>query len=161
VSVTRKILVVVTLLAITAGGFSVFYVARALRHPIASYAQAIESVRQVCPDAQEFKNLFPSSSDFISYYTGEAGSPEWNSTIENGELEIHAQMSLSLDAQRQNVTHCGPMRIFVLRIESIQMLSGGRESRQYSDQKIYSLEQLKSKLHGITDPESRLKELLR
>ncbi len=160
-SVKRKLLVVVTLFAITASGFSMFYVARALRHPIASYAQAIESVRQTCPDAQDFESLFPSSTVFISYYTGEAGSPEWNGTIETGELEIHAQMSLSFDAQRQTVTHCGPMRILVLRIKSIQTLSGGAEQRTYSDQKIYSLKQLKSKLHGITDPELRLKELLR
>lgn len=160
---TRRQIIIMSAVvaAVTIGGIGIGTLIRLLRYPSSAYAHALGSVRSVCPEVQDFERLFPSSKTYIAYYDGQAGSPEWTGEIKTDLVEIVATMSVSFDSQRRNALRCGPMRIEVLRVKSVEPLPGGRERRTYADQKTYSLEQLQARLKGISDPRLRLEELAR
>ncbi len=70
----------------------------------ASYGKAVTDGLQSIESASEFNALFPNAQHFISYYTGEAGRPMWNSTAGlHGRYIINLQVYITFNRRGQKI----------------------------------------------------------
>jgi hypothetical protein len=68
------------------------------------YDQALESGLETIPYASEFNQFFPGSDNFISYYTGQAGEPIWNSKAGlYGRYILSLQVKITFDETRTKI----------------------------------------------------------
>jgi hypothetical protein len=91
------------------------------------YDQALQSGFETIPYTKQFSTLFPDSNNFISYYTGEYGTPTWNSKVGlYGRYVLQLQITITLNEPRSKIGGYGEPEFFLKEVERISINSDGR-----------------------------------
>ncbi len=96
------------------------------------YNKALESGKKEIPYVPEFIRLFPNSIHFYSYYTGEAGSPTWNSKAGLfGRYVLTMQIPVTFDSTRTTVKSYGAPKFYFVEMTRITPYANGSADIRY------------------------------
>ena len=85
-----------------------------------TYHQAITSGKNDIQPVEEFCALFPSTENFISYYTSTQGSASWNAHIGlYGRYVLALQTDIQMNADRTKIVRYGPPQFTFREIDTI------------------------------------------
>jgi len=105
------------------------------RQTAATYNQAVANAKASNPSVIAFQKLFPQANHFISHYTGEAGTPRWNSeALIHGRFTLTMQFDLTIDPSGTRVTAKSPPIYYLQEISSVQKLTNGQSVISYNPQ---------------------------
>ena len=94
-----------------------------------NYDQTIGHGTVSIPSVAQFKELFPKSRHFITYYTGREGPSVWNSKAGIGNRYILTmQFPVTLDRANAKVTKFGDPKFFLNEVTTVSQLPDGRFS---------------------------------
>ncbi len=97
----------------------------------ASHAAAVSNGLVVMPQAKEFASAFPGSAHYISRYSGDFGSPTWQSqTVVGGRFLLSLSIDIELSTDRKTVVGWDDVRFNLEPIESISMDATGSFAAQ-------------------------------
>jgi hypothetical protein len=96
------------------------------------YARTVASAIGTEPNVRSFDALFPNGEHFISYFTGLAGQPLWNSKAGlYGRYVLTMQFDVALDRKAGTLTASGQPEFHLVEVESITALPDGRAEIRY------------------------------
>ena len=85
------------------------------------------------PNVVAFEKLFPGSEHFISYYTGQAGTPRWNSkTLIHGRYILSMQFDITVDTAGTKVTAAAAPQFQLREVISAVPSPSGQTSITYN-----------------------------
>lgn len=85
------------------------------------YNRAMGSARTQIPEIQQFHELFPDATSFISYSTGENGTPTWNSKAGlYGRYVLQMQVKIHFSPDRTKVLDYQESTFYLTDVEGLQ-----------------------------------------
>ena len=113
-------------------------------HRQVNYNSLRASGSQKITEAVAFRTLFPNTHEFLTYFDGYYGEPQWNSTaLLHGRYVLTLQCKIDVDYARSAVTNYQPPRVFLTEIVSLERLPGGQLSATHGTNFSFDLEQWK------------------
>ncbi len=98
------------------------------------YKRAVEDGQKTIPYAKEMIALFPGSKSFISYYTGDFGTPTWNTEVGIfGRYILTLQTKITFDATRTAIQSFEDPLFVLLEVEAFSTLGDGLTKTMYTD----------------------------
>jgi hypothetical protein len=114
---------------------------------VTNYAQAVANAVNGEPNVVAFDKLFPGSDHSISYYTGLAGTPRWNSkTLVHGRYVLTMQFDLAIDSSGTQVTAASTPQFHLVEVTSVATSPEGQKSISYdgASQRQFGVQQWKT-----------------
>ena len=99
---------------------------------IENYPKTITDGLTSIPHSAEFASLFPQARHTISYFTGEYGSPTWNSKAGIADRYVLSmQIPVTLDRAAGRVTSFGTPQFYLNEVTAVSQLSDARFQISY------------------------------
>jgi hypothetical protein len=104
-----------------------------------AYARTVANALASEPNVRSFHSLFPKSEHFISYFSGAAGQPCWNSIAGlHGRYVLTMQFDVMINRKKATLIASGEPEFRLVEVESITALPGGRAEVRYGPtQKVF------------------------
>jgi hypothetical protein len=100
----------------------------------ANYQQAVSNGLTSEPDVVAFNNMFSTTDHFISYYTGEYGTPRWNSkALIHGRYVLTMQFDVTIDSSGTHIKSASPLFFNLTEVTSVTPLASGQTEIRYGD----------------------------
>lgn len=88
----------------------------------------VRDIKQTVPYVSEFSQLYSSSHEGVSYYTGWYGRPTWYSDVKlHGRYKLSMQTELKLNRLSTKAIGWEKPSFYIYEIESVKILSDGRK----------------------------------
>lgn len=101
------------------------------------YKLAVADGVKNVPVVAEFNRLFDGANNSISYYTGEYGSPEWNSKVGlYDRYVLTMQAKIELDEARTGIVSFGEPRFTLVEVEHLSRQPDGTHSISYAGNQV-------------------------
>jgi len=102
-----------------------------------NYDLALAHGRESVPVVKEFNRLFTQASNWISYYTGEYGNPEWNSKVGlHDRYILTMQFKIEFDDTRTRIINFEEPRFDLVEVETISYQPDGTYKITYGTQQV-------------------------
>lgn len=99
----------------------------------ANYKRAVAKAVKSEPNVAAFERLFPGSEHFITYYTGEHGTPKWNSkALIHGRYILTMQFDVSIDSGGTKLTATTVPQFYLMEVAGVVQTPGGQTSIMYN-----------------------------
>ena len=113
-------------------------------HRQVNYNSVLTSGSQKVTEAVTFRALFPNTHEFLTYFDGYYGEPQWNSkALLHGRYVLTLQCKIGVDFSRSAVTNYQTPRVFLTEIVSLERLPSGQISATHGTNIAFNIDQWK------------------
>ena len=120
-------------------------------HRQVNYNSVLTSGSQKITEAVAFRTLFSNTHEFLTYFDGYYGEPQWNSkALLHGRYVLTLQCKIGVDYAKSAVTNYQTPRIFLTEIVSLERLASGQTSATHGTNLTFNIDQWKQLMesHG-------------